>query len=113
MDRQRTDRRQIPHPGRGTGLFYICSLGGGIGGKARPTTLGAHKKRLGTVRIDIAYDAGAEALAVHVHDVDGLNERKYGKPDLYVKLYLSPDPKKRTKVVGAGATTAFGRPARG
>ena len=60
--------------------------------------MGAHKKRLCAIRTDVAYDGGSETLRVHVHEVEGLSERKFGKPQLYVKLYLSPDPKKMTKV---------------
>ena len=68
-------------------------------GVKRPaTTLGAHKRRLCTVRIEASYSASGEQLELRIFEVEGLLERKYGKPDLYVKLYLSPDPKKTTKV---------------
>jgi hypothetical protein len=50
------------------------------------------------VRTDVSFDPARDVLTVHVHEVDGLSERKFGKPDLYVKLYLAPDPRKKTKV---------------
>lgn len=82
--------------------LYVAAPAAAAGAHAKAgkgtTTLGAHKKRLCVVRTDVSFDPTRDVLTVHVHEVDGLSERKFGKPDLYVKLYLAPDPKKKTKV---------------
>lgn len=72
-------------------------VSGDVPVKPRLTQIGHMKKQIGRVKLAVTFNKERGALEVHILDVEGLSERKFGKPDLYIKLYISPDPKRKTK----------------
>ena len=55
------------------------------------------KPKLCTVRLGVGYSPEASLLRVNVMDVADLAGKEESSPDLYIKMFLVPDPKKATK----------------
>ena len=60
------------------------------------------KPKLCTIRLGAGYSPEASLLRVNVLEVADLAWKEDSKPDLYVKMFLAPDPKKTTKVRAVG-----------
>lgn len=63
----------------------------------KPTERAINKKKLCNIRLSVGYNQAAGVLRVHVQELGELPWTEETKPDLYVKMFVAPDPKKETK----------------